>query len=65
MKSIDPKDLILALAGPWANPARREARLKSCSTLPAELVAIAERHAASGPVNFRATMPKPLEGIPA
>jgi hypothetical protein len=48
MKRIDPKDLIEALAGPWAAQSRCEVRLKSYHKLPAELRANAERHAAFG-----------------
>lgn len=64
MTRVDPKDLILALAGPWGNPSQREARKKSYCDLPPELVAIAERHDRSGVMIFRDQMQNALEGAP-
>jgi hypothetical protein len=59
---FDARSLAEALAGPWAGPKRRAARLALCLELPAELRAFAEQHERGALSNF---LPKTLDPLEA
>lgn len=52
MKFGDAKSLVEALAGRWAHPSQRAARLRSYGDVPKELRALAEQHRANEALSF-------------